>query len=85
MDTFRSMKIFIDVAEAGSFTVAAQQLDATAGYVSRSLSEIEAHLRTRLLHHTTRRMALTEAGERYLNRRHATLASMLEAEAELWD
>lgn len=82
MDTFRSMKIFVDVAEAGSFTVAAQQLDATAGYVSRSVSELEAHLRTRLLNRTTRRIALTEAGERYLNRCHAILASVLEAEAE---
>src|SRR3954466_5699235 len=82
MDTFRNMKIFVEVAEAGSFTAAAQQLDATAGYVSRSVSELEAHLRTRLLNRTTRRIALTEAGERYLNRCNAILASVLEAEAE---
>ncbi|MFM0220684.1 LysR family transcriptional regulator [Paraburkholderia dipogonis] len=35
------MKIFVEVAEAGSFTAAAQQLDATTGYVSRSVSELE--------------------------------------------
>ena len=85
MDTFRNMKIFVEVAEAGSFTAAAHQLDATTGYVSRSVSELEAHLRTRLLNRTTRRIALTEAGERYLNRCHAILASVVEAEAEASD
>jgi DNA-binding transcriptional LysR family regulator len=85
MDTIRNMKIFVEVAEAGSFTAAANQLDATTGYVSRSVSELEAHLRTRLLNRTTRRIALTEAGERYLHRCHAILASVLEAEAEASD
>jgi DNA-binding transcriptional LysR family regulator len=85
MDTLRNMKIFVEVAESGSFTAAANQLDATTGYVSRSISELEAHLRTRLLNRTTRRIALTEAGERYLNRCHAILSSVSEAEAEASD
>ncbi|CDY78455.1 Transcriptional regulator, LysR family [Caballeronia glathei] len=85
MDTFRSMKIFVEVAEAGSFTAAANHFDATAGYVSRAISELETHLRTRLLNRTTRRIALTEAGERYLGRCHAILASVSEAEAEASD
>ena len=85
MDTFRNMKVFVEVAEAGSFTAAANQLDTTTGYVSRSVSELEAHLRTRLLNRTTRRLALTEAGERYLNRCQAILASVMEAEAEASD
>ena len=76
MDTLRNMKIFVEVAESGSFTAAANQLDATTGYVSRSISELEAHLRTRLLNRTTRRIALTEAGERYLNRCHTILSSV---------
>ena len=82
MDAVRSMKIFIAVAEAGSFTAAALELDATTGYVSRMISELEARLRTRLLNRTTRRLALTEAGERYLNRCRDILASIEEAEAE---
>jgi DNA-binding transcriptional LysR family regulator len=85
MDTFRNMKIFVEVAEAGSFTAAAQQLEATTGFISRSVSELEAHLRTRLLNRTTRRIALTEAGERYLSRCQAILASVAEAEAEAAD
>ncbi|KAA1002464.1 LysR family transcriptional regulator [Paraburkholderia panacisoli] len=82
MDTFRNMKIFVEVAEAGSFTAAANQLGNTTGYVSRSISELESHLRTRLLNRTTRRIALTEAGERYLQRCYAITASVAEAEAE---
>jgi DNA-binding transcriptional LysR family regulator len=82
MDTLRNMKIFVEVAEAGSFTAAAQQLDTTTGYVSRSVSELEAHLRTRLLNRTTRRIALTEAGERYLSRCLAILESVTQAELE---
>lgn len=82
MDVVRSMKIFIAVAEAGSFTAAALALDATTGYVSRTVSELETHLRTRLLNRTTRRIALTQAGERYLSRCRAILASIEEAQAE---
>lgn len=82
MDVVRSMKTFIAVAEAGSFTAAALDLDATTGYVSRTISELESRLRTRLLNRTTRRIALTEAGERYLRRCRDILASIEEAEAE---
>jgi len=82
MDVVRSMKIFIAVAEAGSFTGAALELDATTGYVSRTLSELESRLRTRLLNRTTRRIALTQAGERYLNRCRDILASIEAAESE---
>jgi DNA-binding transcriptional LysR family regulator len=85
MDTLRNMRIFAEVAETSSFTAAARQLDTTTGYVSRSVSELEAHLRTRLLNRTTRRVALTEAGERYLSRCQAILASLDAAEAEASD
>ncbi|MFM0092990.1 LysR family transcriptional regulator [Paraburkholderia sediminicola] len=82
MDTFRNMKIFVEVVEAKSFTAAAHQLDTTTGYVSRSVSELESHLRTRLLNRTTRRIAVTEAGERYLQRCYRIMAEVEEAEAE---
>jgi DNA-binding transcriptional LysR family regulator len=76
------MKVFIEVAEAGSFTGEANQLGTTTGYVSRSISELETHLRTRLLNRTTRRVALTEPGERYLQQCYAITASVAQAEAE---
>jgi DNA-binding transcriptional LysR family regulator len=85
VDTFRNMKIFVEVVEANSFTAAALQMDTTTGYVSRSISELESHLRTRLLNRTTRRIALTEAGERYLQRCYRIMAEVEEAEAEASD
>jgi len=85
MDMFRNIKIFVEVAEGSSFTAAAVRLGTTTGYISRSISELESHLRTRLLNRTTRRIALTEAGERYLHRCYGILASLAEAEAEASD
>src|SRR5580704_12584694 len=82
MDMFRNIKIFVEVAEGSSFTAAAVRLGATTGYISRSVSDLESHLRTRLLNRTTRRIALTEAGERYLQRCYAITASVAQAEAE---
>jgi DNA-binding transcriptional LysR family regulator len=82
MDTFQKMKAFARVAEAGGFTAAAARLDTTAGQVSRAVSELEQHLRTRLFNRTTRRVVLTEAGERYLHRCYQILSTVEQAEAE---
>lgn len=67
MDTLQGMRVFARVVDSGSFTSAAQALDLSTAQVSRLISDLEAHLQTRLLHRTTRRLALTEAGERYLS------------------
>ncbi|QNB13266.1 LysR family transcriptional regulator [Paraburkholderia tropica] len=82
MDTLQNMRVFTRVVEAGSFTAAAQSLDSTTGAMSRAVSELEAHLRTRLLNRTTRRLALTTAGERYLQRCKQILADVEGAEEE---
>jgi DNA-binding transcriptional LysR family regulator len=82
MDTLQNMRVFMRVVETGSFTAAAQQMATTTAHVSRSISDLETHLRTRLLNRTTRRLALTEAGERYLLRCEQIVAYVDEAEAE---
>ncbi|ENA32746.1 MULTISPECIES: LysR family transcriptional regulator [Pseudomonas] len=82
MDTLQGMRIFTRVVDAGSFTAAAALLDLSTAQVSRVISDLETHLQTRLLHRTTRRLALTEAGERYLERCRGILDSVAEAEAE---
>jgi len=74
--------VFVRVAESGGFTAAAVRLNMATGPVSRAVSELEQHLRTRLLNRTTRRVVLTEAGERYLHRCYQILASLDQAEAE---
>jgi DNA-binding transcriptional LysR family regulator len=85
MDTLKSMRVFLRVVEAESFTGAAQRLDMTVGHVSRAVSALELHLRARLLNRSTRRIALTEAGERYLQKCEQILAYVDQAEAEAND
>ena len=68
---------FARVAEAGSFTAAAQVLGVPKSRLSRRVAELEQRLGVRLLHRTTRRLSLTDVGERYL--RHCQ-AMLLEAE-----
>ncbi|MCY0388041.1 LysR family transcriptional regulator [Robbsia sp. Bb-Pol-6] len=85
MDTLNNMRIFTRVVDAGGFTAAARQLNATTAQVSRAVSDLETHLRTRLLNRTTRRLAVTEAGQRYLQRCAHILAIVDEAEAEAAD
>lgn len=85
MNTIESMKTFMQVIESGSFTKAAERLETSSANVSRAISALEQHLSTRLLHRTTRRIALTEAGQRYLLRCEQILANVEEAEAEARD
>ena len=82
MNILRNMSVFVRVAEAGSFTAGAEQSDVTTAQASRSISELEAHLRTRLLNRTTRRIALTDAGNRYLHRCKEILALVEASEAQ---
>jgi DNA-binding transcriptional LysR family regulator len=85
MDTLHLMRIFVRIAEEGSFTAAAQRLDITNGKASRSIAQLEAHWRSRLLNRSTRRVVLTEAGQRYLERCRRVLDYIEEAEAEAAD
>ncbi|MFM0669575.1 LysR family transcriptional regulator [Paraburkholderia sediminicola] len=82
MDMLQGIRAFAQVASAGSFTAAAQQLAIGTPQVSRAIADLETHLNTRLLNRTTRQVALTEAGERYLFHCEAILTRLAEAEAE---
>ncbi|WRH90322.1 LysR family transcriptional regulator [Pseudomonas fluorescens] len=82
MDVFQSMRFFVTVAQSGSFTAAAELLDTTTTNVSKAVSALEARLHTRLINRTTRRLALTEAGLRYLQRCERILDDVREADEE---
>ncbi len=82
MNLLRNMRVFVRVAEAGSFTAGAEQSDVTTAQASRFISDLEVHLRTRLFNRTTRRIALTDAGNRYLRRCKEILALVDASEAE---
>lgn len=62
MDRFIAMQVFVEIAERGSLTEAAGALDISRAMVSRYLESLEQWLGVRLLHRTTRRVSLTEAG-----------------------
>ncbi|MBZ9792073.1 LysR family transcriptional regulator [Rhizobium sp. 3T7] len=66
MDIVSSLRAFLRVAETGSFSAAAIDLDLTQPAVSRQVSALEGHLNTRLLHRTTNALALTVEGEQMI-------------------
>jgi DNA-binding transcriptional LysR family regulator len=68
VDRFTAMQVFVQIAERGSLTEAGQALDMSRAMVSRNLESLEDWLGTRLLHRTTRRVSLTDAGAEALQR-----------------
>lgn len=80
MDRLEATRIFVAVADAGSLSGAARRLDVPLATVSRRLAALEEHLGARLLTRTTRRLAPTEAGRRYLEAGRRILADMDAAE-----
>jgi DNA-binding transcriptional LysR family regulator len=79
MDRLTSMRVFQRVMDEGGFAAAARSLDMSPAVVTRMVADLEDHLGVRLLHRTTRRIALSEAGEIYLNRVRAILQDIDEA------
>ncbi|KAF0811347.1 HTH-type transcriptional regulator DmlR [Andreprevotia sp. IGB-42] len=79
-DRFEAMTILVAVVDAGSFSAAARQLKIPLATVSRKVAELESHLETRLLHRSTRRLLLTEAGQAYVAACRRILEEVGEAE-----
>lgn len=82
MDRFLAMKAFATVVEQGSFARAAEKLGLSVSACSRQVADLEAHLGTRLLHRTTRRLSLTESGALFNERCLDLLGALEEAERE---
>jgi DNA-binding transcriptional LysR family regulator len=81
MDQLRAMKVFARVVDEGGFAKAARALDMAPPVVTRMVAELEDHLGARLLNRTTRRLALTEVGEQYLDKVRSILVDIDESEA----
>jgi DNA-binding transcriptional LysR family regulator len=81
MDQLRSLRVFVRVIDEGSFAGAARALDLAPAVVTRVVAELEQHLGARLLNRTTRRLALTEIGETYLQSARRVLIAVDEADA----
>jgi DNA-binding transcriptional LysR family regulator len=80
MDRFAEIEALVAVVEAGSFHAAGERLDVAKSMVSRRLSQLERRLGSRLLHRTTRRLTLTDAGRNFYQRAVQILAELDEAE-----
>lgn len=78
-----AISTFLRVAEAGSFSAAARQTGIKQSAVSQQIAALEESLGVVLLHRTTRKMKLTEQGERYRRDMQLVLDAMGEAERRL--
>ena len=83
MDRFDAMQAFVRVVEAGSFTKAAETLRTSRSTVSQLIGQLEAHLRVKLLHRTTRQVAVTADGAAYYERVVRLLGDLDDAETSL--
>ena len=82
MDQVRTLRVFARVASEGSFAGAARSLDMAPAVVTRAIAELEAYLGARLLHRTTRSLALTDVGATYLEQALRVLADLKDADLQ---
>jgi DNA-binding transcriptional LysR family regulator len=80
MDRLRAFEVFVTVVSRGSFTRAADALETSPANVTRYVNELEAHLGTRLLNRTSRKLSLTEGGETLYARCKSILDDVAETE-----
>lgn len=76
MNRIEAMHIFVRVAELASFTKAADSLGLPKASTSTAVQQLEAHLGTQLLHRTTRKVQMTQDGQRFYERCKDLLADM---------
>jgi DNA-binding transcriptional LysR family regulator len=80
MDRLRAYEVFVTVVSRGSFTRAADVLETSPANVTRYVNELEAHLGTRLLNRTSRKLSVTEGGETLYVRCKSILDDVAETE-----
>ncbi len=83
MDRLTAMVVFAQVVEAASFSGAARRLGISKSSVSKHVAQLEDRLGAQLLHRTTRRLSLTEAGRAFYERCAQIVREVEEAELEV--
>ncbi|HYZ65002.1 MAG TPA: LysR family transcriptional regulator [Acetobacteraceae bacterium] len=83
VDMLAAYRVFVRVAEVGSFSAVAREVGMTQPAVSRQVSELERHLGTRLVQRSTRHLALTEDGQELAVRARRVLEEVEEAETAI--
>ncbi len=83
MDKLNAISIFCKVIETQSFTLSAKQQNISVAMASKLVSQLEEHLKTRLLQRTTRKIMPTEAGMMYYQRCQGILLDLDEADSSI--
>lgn len=83
MDRLLTLEVFTSVVDKGSFVAAARALELSPASVTEHIQALEKRLKTKLLHRTTRRIALTEEGAAYFEHCKQVLARIEEADSML--
>lgn len=85
MDRILAMRALVTVVNEGTFVAAAERLNQSPQLISKYINQLEQHLGTRLLNRTTRRVNLTEAGQRYHQRAEQLLDELDDLENQVGD
>jgi len=80
MNKLRAIQLFVRLADLGSFTLVAEQTNASKSMISKEISRLEEALGARLLHRSTRNVKLTHVGEGYLQRAREILEKLDDAD-----
>ena len=80
MESMDAIPVFVAVVEEGSFAAAARRIGVTKSAVSKRISQLETRLGVQLLHRSTRKLSLSEAGEQYFAHAIQSLAAAQDAE-----
>ena len=81
MDRWTEIELFVQVAETGSLSRAAEALELSNAAASRHLSALEERLGARLVERNTRRLYLTDTGQEFFSRAKGILADLKDAES----
>jgi DNA-binding transcriptional LysR family regulator len=81
MDQLLALRVFVRIAETGAFAKAADTLDIPRPTVTKLVQDLEAHLGTKLLQRTTRRVSVTPEGAAYYERAARLIADLAEMDA----
>ena len=85
MDKLRAIQLFVRLADLGSFTRVAEQVNSSKSMISKEIGRLEADLGARLLHRSTRNVQLTHVGEGYLQRAREILSKLDDADSFVQD
>jgi DNA-binding transcriptional LysR family regulator len=80
LDRLEAMEMLVEAVEGGSLSAAGRKLNVPLPTISRKISDLEAHVGTQLLLRSTRRLALTDAGNAYIAASRRILEEVSQAE-----